>query len=349
MTFAPRSPAAWDDSLQPTTGGTSGSPNRLQGALTDLRASSSPAATSTAVTVGDAATAIRRARDESTKLRVFFELIRGADEAGTAAGDLAVDEPPLADDTRFDALLAAAGEYICARIGRAGPPWTMAPDRFLDNAWWISDLPSVRAFAAVWTPASFRRRGIYLDRHDLSSDAPDVRPAPAAERNELYGAFRRLAEQLERKHVAGQVHVAGGTAMLLAFKSRIITRDVAALFAPEDPMLAAIHEIATEMSWPPTWLNNQAPAYVSRADSEGGRVFDHPNLQVAVTPAAHVLAMKVVAARSVGDREDIVMLLDQLHIAEPTTVWEIVTRYFPNTGISERSRLLVEDILGCIR
>jgi hypothetical protein len=86
-------------------------------------------------------------------LRHFFEFTRGADE-----------------NTRFDALMAGAAEHIATHYGRPGPLWTLTIDRFLNRPWWLSGLPSARAEAVLWTPASFRRRGIYLDRHDLTHD-----------------------------------------------------------------------------------------------------------------------------------------------------------------------------------
>ena len=53
--------------------------------------------------------------------------------------------------------------------------------------------------------------------------------------------------------------------------------------------------------------------------------------------------MKVVAARSVRDGEDIHLLVDRLRITTSAGVWQIVTRYFPGQEISDRSRLLVEE------
>ncbi|CKR61322.1 Uncharacterised protein [Mycobacterium tuberculosis] len=56
--------------------------------------------------------------------------------------------------------------------------------------------------------------------------------------------------------------------------------------------------------------------------------------------------MKVVAARGVRDGEDIRLLLDRLRITSAAGVWEIVARYFPAETITDRSRLLVEDLLN---
>jgi hypothetical protein len=76
-------------------------------------------------------------------------------------------EPPRTGDGRVDALLAAIAEHLAFHSGLTAPPWCEAPHRFLHAAWYPVDLPSVRVRALVSTPASFWRRGIYIDRSDL--------------------------------------------------------------------------------------------------------------------------------------------------------------------------------------
>src|SRR5262249_45388093 len=98
--------------------------------------------------------------------------------------------------------------------------------------------------------------------------------------------------------------------------------------------------------WPRTWLNNQASSYVSRTPGQGSLVFDHPYLHVVATPPEHLLAMKALAARSVRDRDDIALLLDRLELTTAAAVWEIVACYFPDDTISDRSRLMIEDLLA---
>ena len=317
-----------------------------QGARTDLiRSHVRNGQRPEALSIVDVAASMRGAT-ERVRLRMFFEFMRGADEVGRKTVQLIDHEPGWTGDRRFDVLLAGAAEHVASRWAQPVPLWTVAQDRFLDSAWWVSDLPSARALAMVWTPAAFRRRGIYLDRHDLTTDGAHTMPEPVFGRNELRQAFTLLAESLERKGVVGHVHVIGGAAMLLAYDSRVITRDVDALFAPDGPVVEAAREVATQMGWPRSWLNNQASSYMSRKPGEGATVFDHPYLQVVATPADHLLAMKVLAARSVRDREDIELLLDRLKIASAATVWDTVARFFPDTEIPQRSRLLIDDLIA---
>lgn len=107
--------------------------------------------------------------DEARRLRLVFEFLRGTQDDGHPLMLLVAAEPETTGDPRFDALLAAVAEDLCVRAGLAPPGWVRAPSRFLDRAWWVSDLPSGRAQALVHAPASFRRRGVMLARHDLQA------------------------------------------------------------------------------------------------------------------------------------------------------------------------------------
>ncbi|MBE5459436.1 nucleotidyltransferase [Mycobacteroides abscessus] len=312
-----------------------------QGHRTDLH----PVDLDTALSIADTAAAITDAPTEADRLRVFFEFLRGADAVGPAAILLATQEPQSTGDVRFDALLAAAAEHLAARYSLAGPLWTAMPERFLDRAWWVSDLPSAKVLAMKWTPASFRRRGIYLDAHDLTHDGTTLPLEPVFDQPEIRAAFHLLATKLQRRKIIGHVHVIGGAAMLLAYNSRTITRDIDAIFAPGRPVVDAVREIAREKQWPPIWLNNQTAAYSVRNPGQGLTVFDHPHLQVMATPPEHLLAMKVLAARPVRDANDALILLQHLNIRTAEPVWEIMGRYFTDTMISDRSRLFVDDII----
>jgi len=108
-------------------------------------------------------------RDITKRMRLVFEFLRGAEEDGHSLQLLITAEPQSIGDTRFDVLLAAVGEYLAVKHDIPPPRWVQSKTRFLDGAWWISAIPSARARALVHTPASFRRRGVMIDRRDLES------------------------------------------------------------------------------------------------------------------------------------------------------------------------------------
>lgn len=119
--------------------------------------------------LADVATEIRDTPGDQQRMRLVFEFLRGAREDGHPLLLLVTREPAPTGDPRFDALLAAIAEDLCVHANVEPPRWVHGEERFLDGFWWISDLPSARARALVHTPASYRRRGVMLDRHDLGA------------------------------------------------------------------------------------------------------------------------------------------------------------------------------------
>lgn len=310
-----------------------------QGNRTDLR----PVDLDAALSIDDTAAAIAATDTDDARLRLFFEFLRGSDAAGLAALLLVGQEPRTTGDPRFDALLAAAAERLCARYNLPGPPWTDMPARYLPRAWWVSDLPSAKLLAIKWTPASFVRRGIYLDVHDLTQDGKTPLPQPVFGQPEIKTALHLLAAKLQHRNLIGHVHVVDGKARLLAYEARTITCNADAIFAPNRPIVDTIHEIAHENHWPLTWLHNHAGSYTARNLGEGMMVFDHPHLQVMAIPAEHLLAMKVLAAR---DASDAIVLLRRMNIRTAEAVWKIVDRFLAASMISDRSRTFVDDIIA---
>ena len=119
--------------------------------------------------ISELAADIACARGDERRLRLVFEFVRAAEDDGQPIKSLVSKAPMATGDPRFDAMIAAVAEHICVRSGVRVPAWVLDSSRFLDQAWWVSDLPSARIQALVHTPASFRRRGVMIDRHDLIS------------------------------------------------------------------------------------------------------------------------------------------------------------------------------------
>jgi hypothetical protein len=70
--------------------------------------------------------------------------------------------PPPTGDARYDALLAALVEHLCARWDMPTPVWADEPERFVEPWWFVSGLRSLHATALVQSPISFARRGVFI-------------------------------------------------------------------------------------------------------------------------------------------------------------------------------------------
>ena len=83
-----------------------------------------------------------------------------------AQANVLADVPPLTG-SRWDALLAATVEHVCALHGHTSPAWVDEPGRFLAETWVVTDVPSIRMDAIAFAPAAFIRHGALPDPRDL--------------------------------------------------------------------------------------------------------------------------------------------------------------------------------------
>ena len=88
-----------------------------------------------------------------------------ADEGSRVAA--VAEEPPPTGDPRHDAYLGALAEHLAAVHRFDRPAWSVAPSRFLDRFWFVSDVRGFRAVAIAQAPAAFRRRGIFIPERSL--------------------------------------------------------------------------------------------------------------------------------------------------------------------------------------
>jgi hypothetical protein len=72
-------------------------------------------------------------------------------------------------------------------------------------------------------------------------------------------------------------------------------------------------------------------------------VFDHPGLRVSAALPEHLLAMKVLAARR-RDADDIRFLVKHLGLTSATDALALCADIFPDEGVPDRARLVLEDI-----
>lgn len=148
------------------------------------------------------------------------------------------------------------------------------------------------------------------------------------------------------RDVRARVYIVGGAAISLQFDARRATRDIdAVVLVGHGPLMDEVRAIARQRGLPSTWLNEQAAMYVStRSDPAPATVFDHPYLTVASASAEHPLAMKLAAARG-SDIADIRFLMGRCEIGTTGGAEELYGRVFVGERLSDRARLLVEDLL----
>jgi len=101
--------------------------------------------------------------DEAAALRLTFRFVEIFERAGCDEHDALVSTSPApVGDPRFDALLAAVTEYLCARCNELAPAWVEDESRFLERWWFVSGIQSLHADAIAHSPISFARRGVFI-------------------------------------------------------------------------------------------------------------------------------------------------------------------------------------------
>ena len=121
---------------------------------------------------GHMAVCLRGADREAARaeaLRLAFSFVEIFDKAALDDRPSLVEQPPAGvGDPRYDALLAAVVEHLCARSAASAPAWVEEAERFLDTWWFVSGLRSLHADALVHSPISFARRGVFVTGDSLS-------------------------------------------------------------------------------------------------------------------------------------------------------------------------------------
>jgi hypothetical protein len=124
-------------------------------------------------TISETAIQIRRSLtvgDEREALRWVAEFVAEFHRAAAAdRAGLVADEPPGTGDRRWDAMLAGVVEHLCFHHGLAPPRWTLQPDRFLDQWWFVTPYRSLHPSAFVETPAALANRGVFIHGSSLES------------------------------------------------------------------------------------------------------------------------------------------------------------------------------------
>ena len=173
----------------------------------------------------------------------------------------------------------------------------------------------------------------------------------ALTRESILKALGSLSEELGKQGVTGEVCLFGGTVMVLAFTSRLSTKDVDALFQPAQSIRELARRIAGEQQLPADWLNDGVKGFVSaRHETTAGNLPQFPHLRLTMPVPEYLLAMKCMAARLGGttgessDVPDIVFLIRHLQLKSAKDVLDLVGLYYPANRIPVKTQYLVEGL-----
>lgn len=170
----------------------------------------------------------------------------------------------------------------------------------------------------------------------------------ALSRPRILELLQALDGELARREVIGQVQLAGGAVMCLAFNARESTRDVDAVLEPASIVLDAALAVAARHGVPDSWLNHAVKSYLSdRGTFAPFLELDH--LRVFVADARYMLAMKTLAFRTgegYRDEEDVRYLLRHLGITHYPEAESILAAYYPIGGYPAFALDAIREMIG---
>jgi hypothetical protein len=170
---------------------------------------------------------------------------------------------------------------------------------------------------------------------------------PEFTREKIQRLLEALNEELRRMKVRGEVYLAGGAVMCLAFKARDSTRDVDAKFEPSVQVKEAALRVSEREGVPDSWLNDAVKIYLSDHGSFT-RYLELSHLKVFTADARYMLAMKCLAMRigeGYRDEEDIRYLLRNLGLESYESARKILAAYYEIDSYPKQALLALRELL----
>ena len=147
--------------------------------------------------------------------------------------------------------------------------------------------------------------------------------------------------------VLGEVYLAGGAVMCLAFHTRDSTRDVDADFEPSAQVREAALRVSEREGVPDHWLNDAVKIYLSDRGSFDPYL-ELSHLRVFTADARYMLAMKCLAMRigeGYRDEEDIRYLLRNLGLESYERALEILAAYYELDSYPKKALAALRELL----
>jgi hypothetical protein len=170
-------------------------------------------------------------------------------------------------------------------------------------------------------------------------------------REQIVAALHSLSDELGKQSITGEICLFGGTVMVIAFNTRLMTKDVDALFQPAQIIRDLSSRIAEEHHLPANWLNDGVKGFVSvRHETTAGNLPQFPHLRLTMPVPEYLLAMKCMASRIGGttdepsDVADVIFLIRHLKLKSPKEVLDLVGQYYPANRVPVKTQYLVEGL-----
>jgi hypothetical protein len=183
------------------------------------------------------------------------------------------------------------------------------------------------------------------------------------DRDTIERAFRLMGQYLLDRKAVGEIAIYGGSAILLQFDWRKVSRDVDARVTSEGShglVIDAAASAATRLGLPRSWLSENVAMYARRGEGEADRIplglYPSPErfgLRVTAAKPSYILAMKLKALERVTiddrDYKDVVNRSIECGVFSVDELREVFRKFFPDEDLPPRAALRFEELASDIR
>ena len=159
--------------------------------------------------------------------------------------------------------------------------------------------------------------------------------------------FDLLSLELSKSNTKGELFLAGGAVMCLAYAARASTADVVALFTPAREVRAAAARVAEQAGIASNWLNDGVKGFLSERGAFNP-FLELSHLRVMVAQPEYLLAMKCLAMRigaEFHDEDDIRYLLRHLDITTYEQAVAVIARFYPIDRFPQKTLYALAELL----
>ncbi len=168
------------------------------------------------------------------------------------------------------------------------------------------------------------------------------------DKEEILHYLSLVNEELKSLDIHGEILVAGGASMCLAFSARSSTKDIYAIYEPRSIINDIAGKIARDKKLPESWLNDSVKGFINAKAYEKKILLNtFSNLKLFSVMPEYLLAMKLMSSRmeSETDKSDIIFLMKHLGIDTKEKAYQIIEDAFKVELILPKTQYVIEECI----
>lgn len=167
-------------------------------------------------------------------------------------------------------------------------------------------------------------------------------------KDQLLENLELVNSELKALDLKGEMLIAGGAAMCLAYSARSATKDIDAIYEPKTIMHEIAVKIARQRGLPESWLNDGVKGFMNAMAIENRILLkSFSNLMIYTVLPEYLLAMKLMSSRmdSETDKKDIIFLMNHLNIDTNEKACRVIESYFKIELVMPKVWYVIEECI----